>query len=89
MARIETEPLPGVKVGITVPDPPEPAERLRKVPGKIDEPGLDIIKDAISLKRATMAHVFGRLSDGEALVLICEQWTKAESARLSDKGGTP
>jgi hypothetical protein len=65
-----------------VPDVP----RLRKVPGKVTDDGLEYIQDAISLKRATLASAMPRLSDGVALTLICRDWLITESARLSGKG---
>jgi hypothetical protein len=61
--------------------------RLRKVPVVVTQLDLDAIKDAISLKRAMLSHWTMKPSDGDILAMICSEWTKAESARLSGKGG--
>ncbi len=62
-------------------------ERLRKVPGRVNDLELDTIHQAVTLKKATLAHLAERVTDGEALTMICEAWLITESARLSGKGG--
>ena len=70
-------------------DPPQPAERLRKVPGRVTDKELGLIRQAIYLRRAMLSHLDISFSDGEILSQICSFWTQAESARLSGKGGMP
>lgn len=86
--RIETEPIPGIRVGINIPDPLP--ERLRKVPGVVTSEDLAVIRRAIMLKLASIADMDddSAESTGRALALICRAYLLAEREQRSGKGGS-
>jgi hypothetical protein len=77
--RIETEPLPGVRVGINVPVP-EPAKRLYKVPGRVSFRDMAVITRAVTLHLARSADLDDDSPEktGKAIAEICGAYLTSE-----------
>jgi hypothetical protein len=73
--RIETEPLPGVKLGINLPEP-EPALPLHRIPGRVTHADLAVIRRAVVLHLATLCDLDddSAESTGRALASICRMY---------------
>jgi hypothetical protein len=85
--RIETEPLPGVRLGINVP-PPEPAPpRLHAIPGRVDAADLAVIRRAVVLQLASIADLDADTAEstGHALAAICRAYLLYEREQRSHK----
>ena len=87
--RIETEPLPGVRVGINLPEPTgrrpyppgtPPADRLHGIPVKVTAADLAVIKRSIVHQLAVIADLDedSNESAGRALASICRLYLLSE-----------